>query len=111
MSVPYSDPNDRFSYEQWMNDLGAQDENQRSRQAFFQDRCDCCRRFVNPSAIGVSWSQQWSYDMDGTPDLHDVTYRCSPCTDKHGIKPTNCNESNGSKYHGRNQPKDPTNEQ
>ena len=39
--------------------------------------------------------------MDGTPDLHDPTYRCSPCTDSHGIKSTNCNESRA-KYHGRN---------
>jgi hypothetical protein len=39
--------------------------------------------------------------MDGTPDLYDAELRCSPCTDLHGIKPTNCNESQ-SKYHGRN---------
>ena len=28
--------------------------------------------------------------MDGTPDLHDPTYRCSLCTDLHGIRPSNC---------------------
>lgn len=68
-----------------------------------RERCDVCGRFINPEATGVSWSQRWQYDMDGTPDLKDPTYRCSPCTDTHGIKPTNCNES-GCKYHGRNPP-------
>jgi hypothetical protein len=74
-----------------------------NRFASYQPRCDRCGRFVLEDAPGVSWSQQWSYDSEGVPDLHDPTFRCSPCTDKHGIKPTNCNESNGSKYHGRNE--------
>lgn len=69
---------------------------------FYRDRCDCCGRFLKMDAPGVSWSQSWSYDMEGTPDLHDVTYRCSPCTDKHGIKPTNCCEDRN-KYNGRNE--------
>lgn len=62
------------------------------------EQCDMCGKFCNPSAPGVSWSQQWSYDLSGTPDLHDPTYRCSPCTDKHGVKPTNCQGN----YNGRN---------
>lgn len=53
-------------------------------------KCDTCGRFVKESAPGVSTSQSWSYDMSGTPDLHDPTFRCSPCTDKRGVKPTNC---------------------
>lgn len=64
-------------------------------------KCDCCGRFIAAAAPGVSWSQSWSYDMSGCPDLHDPTYRCSPCTDINGIKPTNCNETSGSKYNGR----------
>jgi hypothetical protein len=67
----------------------------------YQPRCDMCGRFIAAGAPGVSWSQSWSYDMSGTPDLHDEELRCSPCTDIHGIKPTNCNETGG-KYHGRN---------
>lgn len=54
------------------------------------DRCEICGRFVNPQAPGVSWRQTWGYCMDGSPDLHDPLYRCSPCTDAHGIGPTNC---------------------
>lgn len=64
-----------------------------------REHCDKCGRYVNPKASGVSWSRQWSYDMGGTPDLHDETYRCSPCTDIHGVKATNCV---GSGYNGRN---------
>lgn len=70
---------------------------------YFSNRCEICGKYISVSALGVSWSQNWSYDMGGTPDLHDATYRCSPCTDKRGIKPTNCNEANGNKYHGRNE--------
>lgn len=65
-----------------------------------QPSCDRCGRFLKMDAPGVSWCQTWSYSMDGTPDLHDPTYRCSPCTDKHGIKPTNC--AHPEQYHGRN---------
>jgi len=72
----------------------------RSWQAQWQNRCDCCGRFVQGNGPGVSWAQQYSETMEG-PDLHDPTYRCSPCTDTHGMKGTNCNESQ-SKYHGRN---------
>lgn len=53
-------------------------------------KCDTCGRFVRADSPGVSTSQSWSYDMSGTPDLHDPTYRCSPCTDKRGVKPSNC---------------------
>lgn len=54
------------------------------------ERCDTCGRFVNSFAPGVSWGQEWSYDMSGCPDLHDPHYRCSPCTDNLGIPWTNC---------------------
>lgn len=77
------------------------DSPRRGWQAHFQTRCECCGKFVQQGAPGVSWAYQWSYSSDGTPDLHDPTYRCSPCTDKHGLRGTNCNESE-SKYHGRN---------
>lgn len=71
----------------------------------FQDRCDICGRFVSLGSPGVSWSTQWGYDMSGTPDLHDPTFRCSPCTDLHGVEPTNCV---GENWAGRN-PKDTPN--
>lgn len=63
------------------------------------EHCDRCGRYLNTNATGVSWCQTY------TPphDLNDPTYRCSPCTDKFGIKPTNCNESERP-YHGRNPP-------
>lgn len=64
------------------------------------DRCDRCGQYVTTTSPGVSWCQTWSYDMGGTPNLHDPTYRCSPCTDKHGVEPTNC--GNPENYHGRN---------
>jgi len=92
---------DAQSHEDWMTDEGGREANARSIKAIYQTRCDCCGRFLVESAPGVSWSQSYAYDFDGTPDLHDATFRCSPCTDKHGIKPTNCKES-VSKYHGRN---------
>lgn len=56
----------------------------------FQSRCDACGRFLSEGAPGVSWSQWWSYEMDGTPNLHDPIFRCSTCTDAYGIPPTNC---------------------
>ena len=96
------DPNDSQSYEDWMNELETDDRRpKRGWQAAWQTRCDKCGCFVSEKGPGVSWSQNWSYDYEGTPDLHDATFRCSPCTDKYGIKPTNCNESQA-KYHGRN---------
>lgn len=64
--------------------------------------CDCCGKFVSIGAPGVSWSQQWGYDMSGCPDLYDPTFRCSPCTDKYGIAPTNCAPSY--RGNGRNRP-------
>lgn len=65
------------------------------------DRCEVCGRFVSNLAPGVSWSQTWSHGWDG-PELHDPTYRCSPCTDAYGVRPTNCAPSyNGN---GRNPP-------
>jgi hypothetical protein len=64
------------------------------------EKCDACGRFVNAGAPGVSWSQQWSYDMSGCPDLHDAKFRCSPCTDKWGVGWTNCAPAYGG--NGRN---------
>lgn len=64
-----------------------------------RDRCDTCGRFVSYNGPGVSWSQTWGYDMDGTPDLHDPRYRCSPCTDKIGPRGTNC--AHPERYSGR----------
>lgn len=101
MSTPFVDPNDRFSYENWMNDMATKDGPSRGWQARWQPRCECCGAFVRADAPGVSWAQQYGYDMDGVPDLHDPTYRCSPCTDKNGLRGTNCNETT-CKYHGRN---------
>lgn len=101
MNRPMVDPHDSYSYEDWANNLGATEVSPRSLAALYQPRCDLCGRFVQEGAPGVSWAQQWSYDTDGTPDLHDPTFRCSPCTDAHGMKGTNCNEAQ-SKYHGRN---------
>ncbi len=63
-------------------------------------RCVECGRFVSERAPGVSWRQLWSYGMDGCPELGDVTYRCSPCTDKYGVRGTNCTPPE--QYSGRN---------
>lgn len=54
------------------------------------ENCDICGRFVSIGAPGASWSQQWWHDMSGFPELGDPVWRCSPCTDKHGVAPTNC---------------------
>ena len=62
-------------------------------------KCDTCGRFVSPWALGVSGSQRWSETWDG-PDLHEPVYRCSACTDKHGIRGTNC--YNPERYQWRN---------
>ena len=32
----------------------------------YRDRCEICGRFVRQCAPGVSWRQEWSYDMGGT---------------------------------------------
>lgn len=64
------------------------------------DLCDTCGKFVRVSGEGVSWSQTWGYSMDGTPDLHDIRYRCSPCTDKIGPRETNC--AHPERFSGRN---------
>jgi hypothetical protein len=53
------------------------------------ERCVNCGRFFRLEP-GVSWAQSWSYDMDGSPDLHDPRFRCRTCTDKHGPLGTNC---------------------
>ena len=61
-----------------------------------QPTCDKCGRFINPNGNGVSWSQSYT-----NYDLHDPTYRCSRCTDKHGIAKSNCNPLTG-RWEGRN---------
>jgi hypothetical protein len=61
-----------------------------------QENCDTCGRFVWPMAPGVSWSQSYTH-----MDLHDPTYRCSRCTDIHGVQPSNCNPDSGP-WCGRN---------
>lgn len=53
-------------------------------------KCDTCGRFVRADGPGVSTSQSWSTGWGGEPDLHDPTYRCSACTDEHGVRPSNC---------------------
>lgn len=65
------------------------------REAFWPN-CDMCGRFVNPSAPGVSWCQTYTF-----MSLNDPTYRCSPCTDKHGVEKSNCNPKSGP-WQGRN---------
>lgn len=91
-----------MDFMEWAEDCATDDTMPgRGWHAAYQTRCDMCGRFVQEGGEGVSWSQSWSYDTSGTPDLHDPAFRCSPCTDAHGIKPTNCNETQ-SKYHGRN---------
>ncbi len=69
-------------------------------------RCDRCSEPILTEAAGVSWSQTWHY-AKGSPDLDDPVYRCSPCTDTHGIRPTNC--AHPERYQGRN-PTFPTKE-
>lgn len=68
-------------------------------------RCDACGRFLSEGAPGASWGQCWGYDMEGCPDLYDPVFRCSPCTDKHGLPPTNCAPSYPGQ--GRNPPPQP----
>lgn len=72
-----------------------------------QENCDRCGRFIWPNAPGVSWSQQWFHSWDG-PELDDPNYRCSPCTDKHGVAPTNC--APGYPGNGRNPHQEPEHE-
>lgn len=52
-------------------------------------RCVACGKFMRFEP-GVSYSQNWSYAMDGSPDLHDPRFQCRPCTEKHGPLSTNC---------------------
>lgn len=53
-------------------------------------RCETCGQFLDPSAPGVSSWQTWGYCMDGSPDLHDPVFQCSPCTNKYGYQNSNC---------------------
>lgn len=72
------------------------------------DRCDTCGQYRRADQPGASWGQYWSYDMSGTPDLHDPRFRCAACTDRIGEVGTNCH---GTGYAGRNpatQPQEPT---
>lgn len=52
-------------------------------------KCDVCGRFMSPGSLGTSWSIEWTNE-GGYPELHEPEWRCSPCTDKEGVKPTNC---------------------
>ena len=63
---------------------------------YMRARCDICGRYVRTMAPGVSWCQTYTWY-----DLNDPTYRCSPCTDKHGVKESNCNPNAGT-WNGRN---------
>lgn len=54
-----------------------------------RDKCVTCGRFFRYET-GCSWAQNWSYDMTGSPDLHDPRWRCKPCTDHDGPLESNC---------------------
>lgn len=54
-----------------------------------RDKCVSCGRFFRYEP-GASWAQQWSYAMDGSPDLQDPQWQCKNCTDQHGPLRTNC---------------------
>ena len=73
---------------------------------FETERCDSCGRFMDCGEVGASWSQTWSYTMDGEPDLHDPGWRCRKCTEKHGPRETNC--GNPEAYKGVNRPQPDT---
>mgnify|MGYP007100106923 CR=1 FL=1 len=61
-----------------------------------QENCDICGRFVWPNSPGTSWCQTYTH-----LDLNDPTFRCSRCTDEHGVKQSNCNPNSGP-WSGRN---------
>lgn len=67
---------------------------------YMRIRCRRCGRYVNPVAPGVSSWQSWTYCMDGSPDLNDPVFQCSPCTDKNGYEFSNCHPP--SAYQWRN---------
>lgn len=76
---------DRWSYEDWMNDMATQDSRMpRGWQAQYQTRCDCCGRFVRPGAPGSSWVMVPATDWNSG----DERERCPACTEKHG--PATC---------------------
>lgn len=81
---PFADPNDRFSYEDWMNET-ATDVGGPSRgwQAQYQCRCDRCGCFVRIGAPGTSWVNVPAIDVPGHTS-GDERNRCAKCTDKHG---------------------------
>ena len=54
------------------------------------ERCDVCGQFISLATHGVSWSQTWYIPMSGEPELNDPAFRCETCTDKFGIRDTNC---------------------
>ena len=54
-----------------------------------KDKCITCGRFFKYET-GASWAQNWSYAMDGSPDLHDPQWQCKNCTDRYGPLGTNC---------------------
>ena len=78
----FADPNDRFSYEDWMNSMATDDSKPaRGWQAQHQPRCDCCGRFVLPGTEGGSWVMVPATDWNAG----DERERCAKCTAKHGM--------------------------
>ena len=78
----FADPNDRFSYEDWMNHMATEDSKPaRGWQAKYQPRCDCCGMFVKPGAEGGSWVMVPGTDWNAG----DERERCPACTKKHGM--------------------------
>lgn len=72
---------ERFSYEDWMNDVATDDSKPaRGWQAQWQTRCDRCGRFLLPGAPGSSWVRVPFTDV--SPG--DERDRCAACTAKHG---------------------------
>lgn len=60
-----------------------------SSRARAAPQCGACGKFMK-CETGASWAQQWSYSMDGSPELHEPRWQCKPCTDQHGPLDTNC---------------------
>lgn len=78
---PMIDPNDSYSYEDWMNERATSEpKGRRGRHAEWQTRCDCCGRFVRPGTPGGSWVMVPATDWNSG----DERERCPACTEKHG---------------------------
>ena len=78
---PFADPNNSYSYEEWMNDMATREpRNNRGWHARWQTRCDCCGRFVLAGQPGSSWVMVPCSDVS----IGDERERCAACTKKHG---------------------------